>query len=182
MNESFQKTTKFAQVKTHLIEKGFIDSWTAISLYGATRLSSIIFILRKKGMNIITEPLQSLDRNKELSRFAKYVVQPIMYDYTLINFCCYEESRLGSSKFHKGACRTIMITEELDGSTHKALELCRMICNHSGSRIAIWGSLPCTGGCTWNYINGRTPEGRAKIEEHVKIMVSLLRNFVCVCV
>lgn len=74
MNESFQKTTKFAQVKTHLIERGSIDSWTAISLYGATRLSSIIFILRKKGMNIITEPLQSLDRNKELSRFAKYVL------------------------------------------------------------------------------------------------------------
>ena len=74
MNESFQKTTKFAQVKNHLIKRGSIDSWTAIKLYGATRLSAIIFILRKKGMNIITKPLKSLDRNKELSRFAKYVL------------------------------------------------------------------------------------------------------------
>jgi hypothetical protein len=41
----------------------------------------------------------------------------------------------------------------------------------------LWGSLPCTGGSTWNYINGRTPEGKAKIDERIKKMVVLLQRF-----
>ena len=37
--------TKHFRVKNHLIKNGTIDSWTAIELYGATRLSAIIFNL-----------------------------------------------------------------------------------------------------------------------------------------
>ena len=44
--------------------------------------------------------------------------------------------------------------------------------------VVLWGSLPCTGGYTWNYINGKTPEGKARIEEHTKLMVELLECFV----
>ena len=46
---------KTAAVQLHLIENGKITSWEAIQKYGATRLSSIIFNLRKRGMNIETE-------------------------------------------------------------------------------------------------------------------------------
>ena len=74
MNESFQKTTKSAQVKKHLIDEGAIDSWTEITNYGATRLSAIIFNLRRRGMNIISEPLSSKDRNNNLCQFVKYVL------------------------------------------------------------------------------------------------------------
>ena len=37
--------TKHFQVKQHLIKYRTINSWTAIELYGATRLSAIIFNL-----------------------------------------------------------------------------------------------------------------------------------------
>lgn len=74
MEEGFEKTTKSAQVKKHLIEKGFIDSWTAINLYGATRLSAIIFNLRKRGVNIDSQGMTTKDRNHNLCNFVKYVL------------------------------------------------------------------------------------------------------------
>jgi hypothetical protein len=67
-----RKNTKHNQVKKHLIEKGTIDSWTAIELYGATRLSAIIFNLRVEGYNIDSIPNTSYDRNQELCNFTTY--------------------------------------------------------------------------------------------------------------
>jgi hypothetical protein len=64
--------TKYNQVKTHLIEKGSIDSWTAIDLFGATRLSDIIFRLRKEGYDIVSIPQSSYDRNKQICNFTTY--------------------------------------------------------------------------------------------------------------
>lgn len=70
------KTTKSSQVKQHLIQKGAIDSWTAIELYGATRLSAIIFNLRRKGINIESRPRTVYDRNNNLCNFVNYVLIP----------------------------------------------------------------------------------------------------------
>lgn len=64
--------TKFFQVKEHLIKVGTINSWTAIELYGATRLSAIIFQLRKEGMNIESIPCTSYDRNTEICNYTTY--------------------------------------------------------------------------------------------------------------
>lgn len=64
--------TKFFKVKNHLIKVGTIDSWTAIELYGATRLSAIIFKLRKEGMNIESIPCTSYDRNTEICNYTTY--------------------------------------------------------------------------------------------------------------
>lgn len=66
------KTTKTALVKKHLMEKGSITSWDAIKMYGATRLSAIIFNLRKAGMDIITSDIESVDRYGNTSRYGKY--------------------------------------------------------------------------------------------------------------
>ena len=63
---------KSFQVKKHLIENGTIDSWTAIQLYGATRLSAIIFNLRKSGHIIESIPNTSYDRNNQLCNFTTY--------------------------------------------------------------------------------------------------------------
>jgi hypothetical protein len=67
------KITKTNQVKMHLIEKGMINSWTAIELYGATRLSAIIYNLRRRGMNIQSDPISSLDRNNNICNFVNYI-------------------------------------------------------------------------------------------------------------
>jgi hypothetical protein len=67
-----RQNTKYSQVKKHLIEKGSIDSWTAINLYGATRLSAIIFKLRSRGYQIDSISRTSFDRNKEICNFTTY--------------------------------------------------------------------------------------------------------------
>lgn len=112
------------------------------------------------------------------SRFSRNVHDVHKPVYTLVEFCAFLDSLLSSTRNHKGKCRCIIIDEDIDGRSHKTVDLLRFVFNHVGKRVALWGSLPCTGGCTWNYINGMTPEGKAKIEEHIILMTQLLKNFI----
>ena len=66
------RTTKTDQVLKHLKEKGSIDSWTAIQLYGATRLADIIYKLRNRGFEIVSIPNSAFDRNNNVCNFTKY--------------------------------------------------------------------------------------------------------------
>lgn len=69
-----KKTNKTEQVMNHLIQKGAITSWEAIKLYKATRLSAIIFCLRKnRSMNITTDSIFSKDINGNNCTYAKYI-------------------------------------------------------------------------------------------------------------
>lgn len=51
--QSFENKTN--SVLKHLQENKSITSWEAITLYKATRLSAIIFILKERGHSITTE-------------------------------------------------------------------------------------------------------------------------------
>jgi hypothetical protein len=66
------KDTKINLVAQHLIKKRKITSWEAIQRYHATRLADIIFTLKGKGWNIMTEMV------KEPSgvRYAVYHMVP----------------------------------------------------------------------------------------------------------
>jgi hypothetical protein len=64
--------SKIKLVEKHLLKKKSITSWEAIELYGATRLSAIIFGLRDK-YDIITKMVDGKDRFGNQIRFAKYV-------------------------------------------------------------------------------------------------------------
>jgi hypothetical protein len=68
------RTNKTNEVLKHLKQNGSITSWEAIQLYGATRLSAIIFNLRKK-YNINTFMIDDIDRYGNESRYAKYVLK-----------------------------------------------------------------------------------------------------------
>ena len=66
--------TKHQKVREHLLEHGSITSWEAIQEYGATRLSAIIFNLRKT-MDIDTLMIEDTDRYGNNTRYAKYVLK-----------------------------------------------------------------------------------------------------------
>lgn len=66
------KVTKTNLILKHLQEKGSITSWEAIESYGATRLSAIIFNL-KKNYNITTEDVHITDRFGNKTTIAKYI-------------------------------------------------------------------------------------------------------------
>lgn len=68
------KETKKSKVLKHLREKGSITSIQAFELYGATRLSGIIFDLKKEGYNIKTKDTDAVDRYGNKCTFANYIL------------------------------------------------------------------------------------------------------------
>jgi hypothetical protein len=66
------KKTKSSQVLKHLQTRKTITSWQAIEMYGATRLSAIIFNLRQKGYIISSIDKKAIDRNGNTTIFSKY--------------------------------------------------------------------------------------------------------------
>ena len=70
------RVNKTKKVMWHLQEYGSITTWEAIKLYGATRLSSIIYNLRYSyNMNIKSEKIDFTDMYGDNSYFVKYVLE-----------------------------------------------------------------------------------------------------------
>jgi hypothetical protein len=72
---TWQKMNKTKAVKMHLEEKESITTWEAIQLYGATRLSAIIYNLRHDyNMNIISQEVAFKDRYGNNASYVKYIL------------------------------------------------------------------------------------------------------------
>lgn len=67
-------STKYEKVLEHLKKHGSITSWEAITKYRATRLSDIIFRLRKEGHIIETLPEKNTDG---AGTHAKYIYKSL---------------------------------------------------------------------------------------------------------
>lgn len=63
----------------HLQTKGSITSMEAFSMYGATRISSIIFSLRKQ-YDIDTVMCETTNRYGEECRYGKFVYKGVLED------------------------------------------------------------------------------------------------------
>ena len=70
-----EKTTQEKEVLDYLRKIGSVTSWEAIVEFGATRLSAIIYNLRKKGYNIETNDLIVKNRYGNATVIAKYVLK-----------------------------------------------------------------------------------------------------------
>lgn len=68
------KESKTDKVLNHLQTYGFITSLEAINLYGATRLSAIIYNLRRK-YDIDSNPIRCTDRFGNTARYVKYTLR-----------------------------------------------------------------------------------------------------------
>lgn len=69
-----RKFNKTEAVLNHLKEHGSITSLEAIENYGATRLSAIIFNLRKRGYKIETVDTDFVDKYGYKSRYGNYIL------------------------------------------------------------------------------------------------------------
>lgn len=73
--KTWNKMNKTKAVLLHLQQYGSIDTWTAIELYNATRLSSIIHNLRYKyNLNIVSEKIDFTDTYGTNSYYVKYIL------------------------------------------------------------------------------------------------------------
>ena len=71
---SEKKTNKTEKVLEHLQTHGCITSLEAIEKYKATRLSDIIYRLRRRGLNIETIDIPFVDMYGTKSSYGKYVL------------------------------------------------------------------------------------------------------------
>jgi hypothetical protein len=67
--------TQTDAVLEHLEKYGHITSLEAINLYGATRLSDIIYRLRRQGYIIATEPMRVKTRYGTKTNIGKYILK-----------------------------------------------------------------------------------------------------------
>ncbi len=77
-------SSKTDQVRFWLEDKGNITSWEAIQHFRATRLSAIIFELRKEGYLIETEMNYSIDENGRKCPYGKYILKDIPAERKMI--------------------------------------------------------------------------------------------------
>ena len=70
------KMSQSKEVLKHLQVHKTITSMEAINLYGATRLSAIIFDLRKAGYNIVTHTKITKNRYGNTTPYAEYELIP----------------------------------------------------------------------------------------------------------
>lgn len=70
------KTSQEKEVLKHLQTNKTITSMEAINLYGATRLSAIIYNLRKAGYNIKTNTIVTKNRYGNPTPYAEYELIP----------------------------------------------------------------------------------------------------------
>lgn len=68
-----KKVTKRGLVLQHLQTHGSITTWQACQYYNATRLSAIIFDLRKMGYNIESEKWYAKDLNGNTMTYCVYI-------------------------------------------------------------------------------------------------------------
>lgn len=68
------KVTQQDRVLRYLKDNGSITSWEAIKEFGATRLSAIIYNLKKKGYDFGEEWVSTVNRYEEPVTFKKYIL------------------------------------------------------------------------------------------------------------
>jgi hypothetical protein len=64
--------SKVHKIANHLLEHRSITSWEAITLYRATRLPAVIFLLKKRGYKVTSVWETSVNSEGEKSRYVRY--------------------------------------------------------------------------------------------------------------
>lgn len=67
-----KKKSQTSEIIKLLRKQGYITSFEAIERFGATRLSGIIFVLRKRGFGIETKMVQGKNRYGHSTNYAIY--------------------------------------------------------------------------------------------------------------
>ncbi len=68
------RVTQKSRILRHIQDYNSITSWDSYMEYGITRLSAIIFVLKKEGYEFTDEWISSKNRYNEKTQFKKYIL------------------------------------------------------------------------------------------------------------
>jgi len=98
----------------------------------------------------------------------------------IVEFCCEPDSSIGQATARFRDCEVVRLTIQDDLTTDAGLQKALRAVSDPvlGPSTMLWGSIPCTGGCPWQRVNGsRGGEAEAKIREHWTLFEALCANF-----
>ena len=81
------KKSKHQKIKEHLQSGRSITSWEAIEEYRVTRLSAIIFNLKKDGMKIESKDYTKKNNLGQTVRYTEYKCLDIIQDKDQLSMC-----------------------------------------------------------------------------------------------
>ena len=103
------------------------------------------------------------------------VCQRECFPRTIIEFCCGPDSLIGRATPQSSGCYVLRLTQEEDVTSEigwaTAMEAV------TGPNVLLWGSLPCTGGSSWQRINKHRPGGHARIRKHFSAFKKMWNSF-----
>ena len=105
----------------------------------------------------------------------------------LIEYCCGPDSVLGQVTRASRGCKVVRLTEKDNMATRSGLATA-MKAVHAApkGRALLWASIPCTGGCSWQYVNTHrnmlmnNADGIMKLVDHWVLFRKLWRTFAIV--
>ena len=111
------------------------------------------------------------------------LVIPDACNRVMIEFCCGEDSLMGSAAIAGPECHVIRVTRRNDVTTKqgsafvdKALALAQQ---KVGQNVLVWASIPCTGGTSWTHLNAlKGDQTRLKIAAHRREFRRIWASFV----
>lgn len=74
MSTKTSASSQHAMILKHLLDFRAITTWEAIKEYGCTRLSAVIYNLRKEGWNIVSKRETRKNRYGNSVSFARYTL------------------------------------------------------------------------------------------------------------
>ena len=75
MNEKVKRMTQKERILRHLLDYGRITSWEAYANYGITRLSAIIFNLKRDNYEFEDKMIATINRYNEKVYFKDYILK-----------------------------------------------------------------------------------------------------------
>jgi hypothetical protein len=99
-------------------------------------------------------------------------------DYTVIEACCSEQSKLGDPKYARANVARITIADDL--TTENGVELAIVAVEAAVANnqpTALCGSFPCAAGRARQRLNSNTMNDRRLIQKHRRVFKVLIVNF-----
>ena len=114
---------------------------------------------------------------KELGSPAERRLLTKVSDRRVIEYCCGEESLIGSRATL--GCMVVRLTIRHDLTTDEGLAVAlRAITDTpAGEYVHLWASLPCTAGSPWQRMNARHPGADQRMADHMETFEKLFNNF-----
>ena len=147
---------------------------TVPNVWGSWRRKGVIAHAKLTGLEV-PESLGDEDNSEAGSAMVAAHDDPSLFPRTLIEWCCGESSVLSSPNENSAGCSCVRITDSIDARSQAAYELMKNALRQPNPHL--WASIPCTGGCTYAYLNRRRKGGEARLRSHWELFQQLWQRF-----